>query len=953
MHSSPRALPLRSSRLCNHPLAAALMAAGLLVSAHAAETPQRAPTAATDIRTYDIAPAPLAQALNRYAAEAGVVLAFDAAQLAGLTSRRLTGRFDVPGGFAALLAGTPLEAVPSSSGGYLVRSRVQPAAPAPAPDLAVDKALSPSPAGVLPLVSIVGTQPANVNTLDRTLLRGLATLNGDFTSQLKLNPHVQFDESQLSSATGGEIAPAEISIHGAKPYQNEILLDGMSLMNDLDPGNKITPTRVDMVPGASQAQAIDSSLLCEVTVRDSNVSAEFGRFTGGVVDAKLCSARKRLGGSVAMGYTSSAWTHVFIDPARREAFEDSSTADLQPNYRKRNYRATVEARPTADWGLLVSAARRTSDIPLRAFTTANDGTSAPREITQTRTQDMLMAKADYTPAGGTHKGDLTLVYAPSNNTYFKEDYRDSEYTIRTGGLSLSGRWESAYDNLRLTQQLTHSRNEQSRRSDTDYYRSWRWSTDKNWGDPSVSNAASGEGSWGDVDQFLATTGYSLKATLRPLQLAAATNRVTTGFELRRQNADYERLSVNRYYSTVRDLPTTGAMSRCQFADGSLDSEACSATPTINKTVGQYFGRLQTYTTGRFEAQAESGALFVEDNIGWQPFSLRVGLRADSDTLTKKTNLAPRTQLNWLPTEAVALDVGLSRYYGRNLFAYVLQEKINTLQTTQTRTGTLTWGTATQAKPLNRLESLKTPHDDEVSTGLTLEPAWLGGALSLRFTHREGKDQVVKRLVTKQTDCNGNQCYIYTNDGRSTTKDWALSWASAAAAKTGPVVTRTWVAISKSDVRANAAGYEDPFGSTQLEDAIIQYDGRFMRYSERPADNYNRPWTLRIGAVSTVPSRQLTVTNLLRLRGAYQQVLRSGTTTYEGATVDVYARTPLPRAFGIDTVILWEPRIRADQRLSLKLTIENLTNHRNTMTVSNTFASYERGRSVAVEAGVDF
>ncbi|SEL11111.1 TonB-dependent Receptor Plug Domain [Roseateles sp. YR242] len=934
------------------PLLAAMLGAGLL-SAQAAGDPAPRTAAvapAAQARQYDIPPSPLADALNRYAAEAGVVLVFDAGLVRGLKSQGLNGRYDVMAGFTVLLAGTPLEVVSSNAGGVLLKRR--PASTRLEAD-ADDADTLELRLQHLPRVAVKGKPLQTVEGLDRAMIRNMPAINGDLTSQLKLNPNIQYSEDQLSSYTGGEIAPAEISIHGAKPYQNQILLDGVSVMNDLDPGNKITPTSPEFVPGASQALAVDSSILCEVNVRDSNVSAEHGRFTGGVVEASICSARKRFGGNVAIGYTSSEWTHLFIDPARQEAFEDSSTADLQPNFRKWTYKTTLEARPSEQWGVLVSAVRRQSDIPLRHFSSDNTGTTESREVTQHRVLDTLVVKTDFTPTGGVHKADLTLVYAPADNTYFIEDYRNSDYTINTGGINLSGRWESRFEPVTLTNQLSYSTVDQSRRSDADYYRNWRWSTDKNWGDSAESNATSGEGAWGDVDQRLKTVGYKFKAALKPVELGATRHRVATGLEWRHQSAEYERLKAQRYYLTVANLPTTGAISRCELADGSKDTQACSATASINRTVGQYFTRLMTYNAGSFSLDSDSWSAYAEDEISWREFKLRAGVRADRDSLTKDVSTAPRLALSWLPNEQLALDVGANRYDGRSLFGFALQEKIHTLLVTQTRSGTLTWGTGTQALPLNRLESMKTPHDDELTTGMVFEPAWLGGPLSLRFTQRDGKDQVIKRVVSKQTDCNGGTCYIYSNDGRSTTKDWTLSWSNAAAIKTGPVATRWWFAVNKSDIRSNYSTYADNYSSDKLNDVIIKYDGQFMNYSDIPADNYNRPWTLRLGAMSTLPAYHLTITNLLRIRDRYQQILANGTTDYQGTTVDVYERTDLPRSLAIDTGLLWEPRVRADQRLQVKLTLENITNRKNKTTVSNTYATYERGRSVALEIGYDF
>lgn len=895
--------------------------------------------------SYAIAQGPLAEALNQFAAESGVVLAFDASQLASLKTRGLQGRHGVSAGFAALLAGTEWTAVQTAPGSYILRKRP------PAPPQSKEDSVETAQPG-LPPVRVAASRLATVEQLDRQMIRTMPAINGDLTSQLKLNPNVQYDDSQLSSNTGGEIAPAQISIHGAKPYQNELLLDGVSIANDLDPGSRVATNDPSRVPGSAQSLAIDSSIVCAVEVRDSNVSAEHGRFTGGVVDATICSARKRFGGSVSVGYTSSEWTQLIIDDARREAFENSSDADNQPRFKKWTYKAMLETRPTEDFGVLMSVVRQQSEIPLKRFNTPNPGSPESQEVTQKRMQDTFLIKGDWTPPRGIHKAEATLVYAPSDNTYFVQNARDSRHTLTSGGLNLSGKLVSTYEPITLTQQLSFSDSEQSRRSDADHYRPWRWSTEKNWGDPTRgASATSLEGSVGDIDQSLQTLNYRLKSAFKAVDLGSTQHRVIAGVDLRRQEAGYTRLSDTRSYSTVRDLPATGAISRCERPDGSLDTEACSATPSLNRTVGQYFTRLQHYTPGEFELTAESYAAYVEDAMAWRNWVLRVGARGDQDSLTGKLNVAPRTSLTWQVSDPLALDVGANRYYGRNMFAFVLQEKVNTLLYTQTRSNTLTWGEVTQSKPSNRLEDMKTPFDDELTAGLSYDTPW--GPLSVRYTHRDGRDQVVKRTILRQTDCAANQCYVYTNEGRSEAQDLTVSWSTAQAFKLGPVATRAWVAINKTNVKSNFASYDSGYSANQADDAIIQYDGQFMRYSERPADNYNRPWTLRVGAMSTWPSRQLTVTNILRVRDGSRQILRNGTTLYNGTTVDVWEKTSLPRALALDTVLMWSPRVDSGQQLDVKLTIENLTNRKNKISVSDTYATYERGRTIALEIGCSF
>lgn len=122
------------------------------------------------------------------------------------------------------------------------------------------------------------------NKITRNQIEHSATGNGDIGSMLRSLPNVQFDNAQRSSLTPGEIDPAKISISGGQHYQNLFLIDGMSFNNDLDPDG--SGSWFNKAPGRSQGMAIDVNLLESIKVQDSNVSAEYGGFNGGVVETQ-------------------------------------------------------------------------------------------------------------------------------------------------------------------------------------------------------------------------------------------------------------------------------------------------------------------------------------------------------------------------------------------------------------------------------------------------------------------------------------------------------------------------------------------------------------------------------------------------------------------------------------------------------------------------------------------
>jgi len=104
--------------------AAALGAAGWASSSRAADSaPGNASPAPTSIvRGYAIPSGPLPSALTRFASESGIYLAGSVDLARGKASAGLQGRYTVPDGLAALLAGTGLQAVPTSNGRYVLKA---------------------------------------------------------------------------------------------------------------------------------------------------------------------------------------------------------------------------------------------------------------------------------------------------------------------------------------------------------------------------------------------------------------------------------------------------------------------------------------------------------------------------------------------------------------------------------------------------------------------------------------------------------------------------------------------------------------------------------------------------------------------------------------------------------------------------------------------------------------
>ncbi|WP_230976177.1 TonB-dependent siderophore receptor [Pseudothauera nasutitermitis] len=106
---------------------AVLLALGLLAAVPPALS--QSSTAVQDaqpaLRDYDLPAGPLGATLSAFAGEAGVTLSFEPEQTAGRHSAGLRGRYTIAQGFAALLAGSGLEAFERGNGGYALRALQQ------------------------------------------------------------------------------------------------------------------------------------------------------------------------------------------------------------------------------------------------------------------------------------------------------------------------------------------------------------------------------------------------------------------------------------------------------------------------------------------------------------------------------------------------------------------------------------------------------------------------------------------------------------------------------------------------------------------------------------------------------------------------------------------------------------------------------------------------------------
>ncbi len=258
-------------------------------------------------------------------------------------------------------------------------------------------------------------------TIDGQELHAMPTRSGSVTETLKIAPNVQFSNEESSSLTQGEIAPPRISISGAKPYENNFLIDGTSVSNTLNPtglgadGDSVSPGQLD-VNGADQTIFYETSLVDSVSVFTSNVPAKYGAFVGGVVDAELKDPRMdRWRGSLLGRHARSEWFDL------RGVDDESDSSEGQPRFKRYFTQGMVDGPIGENAAVLLSASRRWSVIPLLL----EENEESERIQDQRRSNENFFAKVLLAPNSDVELR-LDATYAPYSEKRWKPSWPGSE-----------------------------------------------------------------------------------------------------------------------------------------------------------------------------------------------------------------------------------------------------------------------------------------------------------------------------------------------------------------------------------------------------------------------------------------------------------------------------------------------------------------------------------------------
>ena len=763
---------------------------------------------------------------------------------------------------------------------------------------------------VLPPVTVIGTfdNPATgQSSIDREVIEALPAGNGSINEILALFPDVQLTEDWRSTAQAGEILPPRFSISGGKTYQNNFLLDGVSNQSLLDPaaGNSI----VNDLPGHPQALFPDAGLIGKISIYDSNIPARYGGFTGGVVIAETRDPQAGLAGHLFYRTTRADWTRFHLDDN-----------ELPPDYDKQHGGLDLDLPLTADMGLLGSYRQLYSRIPLAYF---------GRSQAQTRRKEDLFLKYAWNlPAANLRLALLSTPYQAKN---FIVNALDSAYTLSGGGTQVQMQYERFLPVGEWQLQASWQTSRSSREAPADM-RAWAVTDHHFWG-RLIDKDYSLQGGYGDIEKQQQSIGLRTSLALEPIHRGKLVHTPEIGLELETLRGTFERRNTTRIYTAPKLEP--------EVICGE-DDYACSDEE-------QYFTTRIIYPQGAASARMQRAALYAEDELRLNRFSLRPGLRFSYDDFMENLDIAPRlaAQLDLFGRKQTLLIAGYNRYYGQTLLTYKLREAQipETYEYRSTVRGFLAeWQRqADRGHDVNRYSRLDTPYSDEWTVGV--EQALLGGRLALKYVRRDNKDEFARDYGPRQAD--GMRIYTLTNHGESRHRSARLGWEKA--------WPRDFLSINAT-WQETATSNEDYDEILEPEDlsARIWLDNRFIYRNDFPRQEYNRPWTVNLVYTGKFPCG-FSFTNVTRYRSGYEKIVDTRTTRAVPAgeerlnpltgeilpeTVPVYTRKKLADGVVFDWVLVWQSP-GEKRHLLLRLEVNNVFNTR--LETGTQKEEYEVGR----------
>lgn len=792
--------------------------------------------------------------------------------------------------------------------------------------------------------------------LDRNFIEATPKGNGDINELIALLPGVQLSEDYYSIDNLAEISAPEISISGAKPWQTGFMIDGMNYNNRLDPASasRIGASENE-VSGGVQSMNINSQIVESITVYDHNIPADFGDFSGGVIDAETISAFSReTRVSLGIRGNRSDWgEYHIIDNDEPDDTAEGKDALEPPTYEKTNIDFSIQKELTDKHALLLSVSYLKSDI---------SDVSLSAQKVESRENINALLKYSYRD-GWVDSLDLSVMYAPYTSDSYLKDVLNSDYQVEGGSFGFTANLGEETRFGHFSSKFNMSQSDNNRTGPAHFY-TWLQAKGKEWGqlaDQSPdSTPVSRYGGYGNLDNTQTSFNWRNSLTLERKSWGNTEHAIRVGAELNHQN--YERTRQQNYYkydspiqysSTNAQLNCSGYTLDCveqnfyvdldtlaEQLGGSIDfnnPEHLLAYSNNVATTAQYFNSRLVTPSEQIDVSLNKAALYATDVITWKQFDFHLGIRYDYDDFFKNHNIAPRLSIGYdvFNDGNTLLTAGLNRYYDAGLLGYKIkeQQKFAYREYRPIQNGYLqAWLPSSYTGNFRYIyDDVKSPYDDEIALGLRHATEDFGN-FALKYVHRNKKEQLARNEETNLKNDGFKYITIY-NNGTGESERYSLSWD----AKFGD--HSIWANASYSQNSESNSDYTATPDNTPVE-TLVYYEGELMSLSELDTlkANFGRPVTANFGwnanwtdTFSTGLTATYSGSYTTAIKSSNDQRIGIGSECATCGSTDIYISKYEAHTFDARIIFAlssrWEYQVSQSQSLEVRLDISNLFNAR--------------------------
>jgi hypothetical protein len=680
--------------------------------------------------------------------------------------------------------------------------------------------------------------------------------------------------------------------------------------------------------GEAQSIFLDTSLVGAITTYTEAISAEYGGFTGGVIDAKLRDAHSDRWHFLAKyRYTKDDWAKYHLTDDQK-GIDKSTSSDYQPEFNKYEYAISADGPVGDHLGLMFSYGRQHSKIPLWSQYDINktDGTTYKERRTQYRNNENYLVKLNTYDIEG-FEASLTAIYAPYVASMYFPEARYSDFDQKGGGLNIAYDMKNTLSFGTLKNTLAYKQDEFSTNGDTNYYYMWantsgyaNWFTSGGWG--------SREGYTGDQKFLENALIYKGVIDFNEIETGSFAHLIKTGVEVEFGKAQYKR--DESYYYCCGELNSSVTGSK---KDGIIDGEQWADILYLYHAIDNK----QSYTTA---------ALFLEDTIKVDRYTVRPGIRVSTDTVTDNTDIAPRLYANADVFNDKAFNVygGYSRYYGGLLLYNAIYQQYFPVYTRTSASAAWVEGSPYPGwggKYDYSLDGLKTPYSDEFSVGSSL--ARWGAFFKLDFVQREHKRQLKQAQESVGVDMYNVK---NTNDGESSY--WGVTLSASKEYELGATRHFSGLSITNSEASSNLNGPNSFSSVDQYSPTHITYNGKLTKYEDVPSPDYNAPWTITYTHIMELSDYLNVGLNARYEKGVdgYKWISNSGgLTDSNGMPTKVYESKYYGDIFTVDLSANYDLKI-GENKLTFGVEVLNLLNRKNDVSYaasSDNIDGYAMGR----------